>query len=222
MQDAAWQRWMPLTGILFVILLVVGFVVMALPMPDVADAELTAFYEDRDNRVMVIVGAYIGAAGALALLLFTNRLRRAIVESEGPTATLASLVAASGAIFALALMIALAVCVAIPGAMQFADTPAPGADLMRYLPEIGGALVFVAAMPAAVAMIAATAMASFRYSIFPSWFSWLSVVCAIAVIFSALYIPAIAFLIWVVAGSVVLMQRQASPATSAGTAPAAA
>lgn len=221
MQEAAWQRWIPLSGILFVILLLVGFVIMQLPMPDTPDSEITAFYEDSNNRLMVIIGAYFFAVAGLCLLMFANRLRRVIVEAEGPSATFASLVHACGAIIALAFMAAAASFAAVPGVMEFADAPAPGADVARYLPEVGGTLVFLGVMPAAVAMLGATAIASFRHSIFPAWFNWLSVACAIAVIFSALWIPAIAFLLWVLAGSVVLMQRQtAGQASTAAPQPA--
>ena len=68
--DAAWQRWVPLTGILFVILLFIGGGLMDLPGSDQSDSEVRSFYSDSGNRFQVIIGGHILAIAGVALLVF--------------------------------------------------------------------------------------------------------------------------------------------------------
>ena len=58
-QDASWQRWIPLTGILFVILMFIGAGLMDLPTSDDTDSEIRGFYTDSGNRVQAIIGGHI-------------------------------------------------------------------------------------------------------------------------------------------------------------------
>ena len=212
-QDAAWQRWVPLTGILFVILFIIGFGIMDLPGLDDSDADVTAFYSDSDNRVRIIIGAYILAIAGVALLIFVNRLRRVIQDAEGDRPRLATGAFGAGIVFVVAFLVAVSATVAVPFAVEFDEyTQVPNADLARFLPAIGYVLIFVTGMFAAILMIATTALASFRYALFPTWFNWLSVVCAIVLLFAALFFPILALFIWFVAASFVLMRRQPTAA----------
>jgi hypothetical protein len=97
---------------------------------------------------------------------------------------------------------------------------ATNADIVRFLPSVGfGALLVLGMFPMIFAMLT-TAYASMRLGIFPSWFNWLTVVCAIILVFAVEFIPLIALAVWLIAGAIVLMGRQPSAVRIQGTAPA--
>jgi hypothetical protein len=103
---------------------------------------------------------------------------------------------------------------AIAAGIEFGDEPPPtSAELPRAINSMGFGLMLVGMMFMAIFMILSTAVASFRYGLFPGWFNWLSILTAIALIFAVIFLPGIMLLVWLVAASILLLlQRQ--PAVS--------
>ncbi len=207
-QDAAWQRWVPVTGILFVILMFLGAGLMNLPNTDDPDREIRVFYTDSGDRVQAIIGGHILAIAGVVLLVFVNRLRSIIQDAEGGRPLLATGVFGAGIAFGTIFIVSADTFIALPLGLELGnERQAPSAELALILPDLGFTLIVMSMFPA-ILMILTTTLASFRYSIFPSWFNWLSVVCAIALIFSAVFLPLIALPIWLIAASIVLMRKQ--------------
>jgi hypothetical protein len=107
-------------------------------------------------------------------------------------------------------LLAQAAAVTIPAGFYFDDTlqsGVPSADIARYLPALGYTLIFLMGMFVAAVMIAITTVVSFRRHVFPTWFNWLSLLCAVALLFAAPFtILSLALLIWVVGASLYLLR----------------
>ena len=61
-----WSRWMPVSGIVFGILFVVGLLMNN--APDGTDAQVNAFYAKSSNRIVTVIAAYVLVVAALAFL----------------------------------------------------------------------------------------------------------------------------------------------------------
>src|SRR3954454_7737046 len=61
MSDSRWDRWGPIAGIAFVVLLVVGIslAISDLPAGDDPVSKFTSFYNDKGDRAKVIIGSYL-------------------------------------------------------------------------------------------------------------------------------------------------------------------
>jgi MFS family permease len=207
--QAGWQKWIPLTGVLFVILYIVGFGLVSGPDNTDSDQKILDWYNDSGHQTSVIIGAYLLAGAVVAMLLFMNRLRAVISEAEGARPIFAPFILAGGAVFATGLVICGAAVAAVPAEIKFGDAPSvTNADVARFLPSIGyGTLLVLGMFPLIFAMFT-TAYASMRYKIFAAWFNWLSIVCGTVLFFSALFFPQIALGVWMLAGCWVLMKHQ--------------
>lgn len=209
MQQAGWQRFIPFTGVLFIILFFIGMTIGTGPEPDKTDKDFLDWYAESGHQTMSIVGAYLLAIAGVAMLLFINRLRVVIGEAEGARPIFAPFILAGGAVFVATLAVAAASFAAVPAGLKFGSVPMPtSADVVRFLPQIGFGAILVTGMFPLIFAIFTTAYASMRLNIFPSWFNWLSIICGIALFFAAFYIPLIALGIWLLAGSWVLMKHQ--------------
>jgi hypothetical protein len=214
---AAWQKWIPLTGVLFVVLYFIGFGLVSGPDNSDSDQKILDWYNDSGHQTMVIIGGYIFAVSVVALLLFMNRLRAVISEAEGDQPLFAPFIFSGGAIYAIALAVTGALITAVPAELKFGDTArVTNADVVRFLDAPGLTLLCILGVFPLIFAMFATACASMRYRVFPSWFSWLCLVCGIVLVPTAV-LPPITFLalgIWMLAGSWVLMKRQPGSASS--------
>src|SRR4029453_4204821 len=95
------DRWAPLGGIIFVVLMVVGTTFVAdVPDPDAPQQQLASYLADSGNHTRNIVGAYLWVVGALAFLWFVTGLRSVLRGAEGGTGALSNLVFCAGGAFA--------------------------------------------------------------------------------------------------------------------------
>jgi hypothetical protein len=209
-----WQRWVPLSGIAFVVLFLVATFIVEIPGGDDPEQEVLDFYADSGNRTSVVISAYLYVLAAFSLLLFANRLRYVIHNAEGGNPLFATGAFAGGIAAAVCLIVAAMAFAAIAAGIEFGDEPPPtSAELPRAINSMGFGLMLVGMMFTAIFMILSTAVASFRYGLFPGWFNWLSILTAIALIFAVIFLPGIMLLVWLVAASILLLlQRQ--PAVS--------
>lgn len=209
--QASWQRWVPLSGILFVILFIVGFFLVVGPETgsDQSDQEILDWYTKSSHQTLAFVGAYFVALAGVAMLLFINRLRAVVAEAEGAGPVLAPFILGGGVVFVVSVAVAGAAFAAVAAGVKFGDEPLPAnADLMRFLPQLGFVLILVLGMVPLIFAMFTTAYASMRYKIFASWFNWLTIVCGIVLFFAAAFMPLIALGVWLIAASIQLMKHQ--------------
>jgi hypothetical protein len=216
-------------GIIFAVLVIVGFV-FVIPQPPDVDASAAAFasyYSDHQDAIRA--GLTIIGIGLFFFIWFLGSLRSALAAAEGGTARLASIAFGAGLIGAAVLMVGLAAGEA--AAFRPGDVD-PG--VTRGLSDI----FVVSAAPGAAALtafFAAIAMAGFRYRALPSWAAWICAVAAVCQLpaFGAgvtqtgafagdgvlgLFLPIFSFLIGLVAISIALM-RAPVPGPAAASVP---
>jgi hypothetical protein len=210
---AGWQRWVPLTGIAFVVLFLIAIFIVEIPGGDDSAQEVLDFYADSGNRTSVVISAYLYVLAAFSLILFANRLHYVIRNAEGGNPLFATGALAGGIAAAVCLIVAAMAFAAIAAGIEFADEPPPtSAELPRAINSMGYGLMLVGMMFMAILMILSTTVASFRYGLFPGWFNWLSILTAIALIFAVIFLPGIMLFVWLVAASILLWQRQPASA----------
>jgi hypothetical protein len=171
MNDDRYVEYGAATGILFVVLAIVGFAVVIPTPPDLnAPAqEWSSYFLGHHDAVRA--GIVILAVALFAFIWFLGTLTSVLRIATG-TPRLPSIVFAGGILGIASLMIGLA-------AEAVAAYRPQGVDplIIRALNDIF-VLVGVAAIPAFVAFFAASALVILRTGAFPPWLGWLLVVAA--------------------------------------------
>jgi hypothetical protein len=195
-----WERWSALTGVLFVVFLVIG-VAMSGDAGDTPE-KVQAYYEESGNRAKEIAAFFLIAAAGLAFLAFLGTLREMLVRAEGGPGTLSALVFGPGIAFVALLLGGTAISRA-PAALAEQDqfTLDPNAAEML---DAGGYLAIVAGVMVASILVLSASTAALRTGVLPAWLGWGGLVVAVAMLFSIFFIPILAFLAWVLAVSLVL------------------
>ena len=214
MERDRWHRLAPLTGILAVVLWVVGSIILFSDEPEsgAAPDEIAAHFADNAGRL--ITGGFLFMLGVAAFLWFLGTLRAALARAEGGVGRVAGIVSAGGT--ALAAMMLAMVAPTIAGALQVQNEdrdPSPqAADALANL----GDGFFVAAEVAAIVPVAATAVAILRTGVFPRWVAWVSLLLAVWLVAAPvgwlgllLGVPA-----WTLLMSVMLWMRAAASPTA--------
>jgi hypothetical protein len=213
------DRWTPIAGILAAVTFTVGMVfVSTTPGDKDSDAQVLAFYADRGHRVSAIVGAYLLAVCAPLLVWFGAGLRRRLLAA-GDAGRFADLAFGAAILCAAFLGIGGAGLAAVPAAQSFGGTALSNADVARFLPAVGLVGVLVFAMIAAIALIVTVSIFVQRSGMLPDWVAWLGFLAALVLLLSVVFLPLIAFPLWLVLVSIALMRR---PVGAAPTGPSPA
>jgi hypothetical protein len=193
----------PLTGILFIVLLIVGFAVGGDPPAPDDDSveEIVDFYVDNRNSVMWGAGLQ-GWAGAM-FIFFGGYLYKAL-RAAGAQAS---------AIVAFAGTVAFAVGIAIDGMISFTlaelvdDIDPVGVQALTalwhedFLPFSMGMFVFL--MGFGVAIV--------RHGVLPVWMGWIAIVGSLTAVTPAFPVAGIAAVLLIVISSVMFTMRERAP-----------
>lgn len=210
------ERWAPLGGIIFVVLMVIGAGLLGdHPDPDASEQEITDYLSDGGNHTRNIVGAYLWVLAGVGLLWFLTHLRSVLRSAEGGAGTLSNLGFGAGVVFTALLMASSAAIAAVAGAIEFRDAPDIDPDFVRILPQTGYAMLLLGGGFAAVVLVLTTSVVSLETNVFPQWLTWLGILAAIVLLFAIIFLPMIALLVWVLAVSIVLLMRTEETATAA-------
>jgi hypothetical protein len=204
-RDSRWARWAPVGGIVFIVLFIVGMVLFSTPDVDNSAERIRAFYDDKGNRTELIICGYLLVLSGIFFLWFLASLRSKLLEAEGGTGRLTSIVFASGIVFTAMLMTAAGSFMFVAGEITFADAPVHP-EIARVLPDIGFTFLTIAGAFAAIAMIDAASVLIIRTGVFPRWIGWLGFLVAVVLLAAALVFPIGALLIWVGVMSLALLQ----------------
>ena len=159
---------------------------------------------------MAILSMYCFAVAGLCCLVFLVHLRSRLRVAEGGDGVLANLVVVSGVVFVAMLLVA-AMSRGVIGYAASAPSnnePMPGADTLRFLPQLGLTALGTGGLLAAGVAIAATSWLIVRTAVFGRWLAWLGALAVVviiganAVLSGPLAIPAV--LVWALATSIVL------------------
>lgn len=201
MSESRLERLAPLTGVVFVALLVAGTLVINnydfLPPGD----ELKSFYES--NSVRARTGYYLILLSAVLLLWFVGSLRSRLRSAEGGTGRL-SAVAFGGGVAATAGMLvgnAAGLAAAVRGGADGGISVEAATALYDFTAVLMGNTV---PMGYAV-LLGATAVVSFRTGVFAGWLNWVTAVVAIGLLIPEVnFVSAGAAVLWVAVVSVLL------------------
>jgi hypothetical protein len=212
------DRWAPLGGIIFVVLMVVGTTFVAdVPDPDAPQQQLANYLADSGNHMRNIMGAYIWVVGALAFLWFVTGLRSVLRGAEGGTGALSNLVFGAGVAFAAVWMVSAAAFAAVAYAIELRGATVSDPDFVKVLPQMAWMILLLGAGFAGLLLVLTTSILSMKTRVLPRWLAWLGIVVVIALLFDVVYVNIVPLLIWVLAASIVLFRRREETATAAAS-----
>ena len=196
-----WDRWVPLTGVVFAILFAVGLGLAVANNGPGADANgrtVIAFYASHSSAVRA--DAVVLAFAALFLLFFAGSLRAYLRQT--PTAEgVAALLPASAAVLLAGVTMFFGIEYAladVPGHLSPAAAQALnvlGNDL--YLTQAAGLCAF--------GII--SGLAILRSGLLPAWLGWFALAIGIVVLTPADYLAFFAIIAWAAAASVLTRSR---------------
>ena len=211
--DAKWQRYGLLSGVVFVVLNVVGVIAGGVPPSRDASAEkISKYFVDKAGGIKL--GAIVFAIGLIFGLWWIGSLWRVIgrLEPDGPRLALI-----------VVLGFAVSAAVAAVGQALFAG-PALRLDTLGGTTELMWSVGFVAysmVMAVTAAQMLALAALVMRTKFLPVWMGWLAlasaVVCAVATIGAGSEANAflvlqtlgfVSWMLWVLISSVLLYMRK--------------
>ena len=220
MERKGFERFAPLTGLLFLALAIASFIVGGeAPEADESLQEVIEFWEDNDSSQ--IASALLGVYAAFFLVWFAGSVRSAVARVEGAGSRLASL-AFGGAVISAA-------GITVNAAVQFTAADSIG-DIS---PEATQALsVFYSDFffPFAVGnalFLTAAGLAAVRHGAFDRWLGWMAIVIGVISITPLGFFGFIGSLAWVGIAAVVLYRKTdpvgsgAVPPSSGGVPPSA-
>ena len=203
------REWLvPLTGIAFIVLLVVSLIVQGSPKgADDGPAAVAKWY--LDNKDAAEISSFIGVVGAALLIFFGAYLRKVLEAAEGPGSMLP--------ILALIGVTIVAIGGAIDGMLLFAaaeaadDIPAPEIQTIQaiwdndFLPFFLGVLVFLWSVGLSV----------LRSGVLPKWLGWFAIVFGVISLAGPIgFIGALGAAVWIIIASIMLSMRARGPASA--------
>ena len=201
----------PLTGILFVVLVIVAFLVSGeTPATDDSPREIVDFYLDNDDSQAA--GSAVLALGCVALVFFLGTLRRALRAAAGDDGGLSTVVLLGGVVLAVGASIFAGIGFTLGDA---ADELPPSAILT--LNALNSDMFFTVAVGTAVFNLA-LALAVLRHGGLPRPLGWVALVIGIAGLTPLGFFSFLATGIVIVWASVALLMK---PETGAGSTPVA-
>jgi hypothetical protein len=213
MDTRRWERFAPLSGVLFVLLTVAGIAIGLSDSPEDFPAkvdEIVEYYSDDPGKIMI--GSWLGLLGGFFLIWFGGSVRARLRDAG--EARLAS-IAFGGAVAAatVGLLIDTANFAAAVRAEED-DTIDPAVATTLY--DFANSAVGTALPTAIAVFVGATGVAALRSGALPRWLGIVSLVLAVTLLifFIAWFMTAVA-LLWALVVSILLFRAQPAAAAPA-------
>ena len=208
-------RWGGISGIVFVVLFVVGFL-MTTDTPDgnASNREWLKYFRDSGNRRMLVIGALIFAVALIGFLVFLGVLRERLRNAAPGGEWVATVAFASGIAFVAAVVVFALGQGSVAAGVQFGDNPVPrDADIMRTLTSVGFGAMLVFGAASAGLLVITTSVAGGRAGLLSRWLVVTGYVVGIIVIIGGLiFFPFVLFVLWVLAVSIVMLRGSGAAA----------
>lgn len=203
MAEAKWERWAAGAGLIFVALFIGAlFDPVVDPLGDGASVVAAQLL---DNRGQARLAVYAGGLAALALVWFVGSVRSTLRRAEGGTGRLSAVAFGGGVMAAVTLVASSAFLSAALEFADYGDDPA-GARMAAGLAEY----LFYATNFGMALLVGATFVIALRHGVIPRWLAWVGAVggvLSLVLIWPFFVIGVLVFLFWVVALSIVLINR---------------
>ena len=199
-------RFAPLTGAIFVVLLVIGFIPLGgnTPDTDASAAKIISFYDDHQTKEILAI--IVVALAALFLALFAVAIRDYLRDSGGgefwPT------VALVGAAIAVAgLFVAASMHFALVDGANLSHNRTLSPDAMVALNALDNDNFIAFSVPLAIMLFGAAGAVLKGGAALPKWMAWVGIVLGI------FFFTPVGFLgfgltgIWIIVASILMYQR---------------
>ena len=206
MERDHWQRWSPLAGVAFVVLVLAALGVSR-SGPGDTPAELSDWYADEGNRGAAFLVFFLLVGASLAFLWFLGALRSVLVRAEGDPARWTALAFGAGVASATLLLASASLYVtpaATAGQEEFPFDPATA----NAFSNAGYWLLVCSTMTGALVALA-TSIVAHRTGLLPRWLALVGFFVAAALLLAVFYLPLFVWLAWLLAVSIVLLVRTA-------------
>jgi hypothetical protein len=212
LETQRWPAWAPLTGIGFLALVVIAFIISG-ETPDVNDSpqKVLDFYKNNDSE-QVWASALLAWA-TVFFLFFLGVLRTTLRAAENGPARLSAVAFGGGVVLAIGMLSFAGFSFALGDA---ADDLSP--DAAQALNVLNSDFFFPVAVGLGTLMIA-TGIISIRSRVLPAWLAWIALVIGIVALTPIGFFAFLVFLLWTLIVSILLWRTAAAPAS---TPPAAA
>jgi hypothetical protein len=206
MERDRWQRWSPLAGVAFAVLVLAALGVSGSGPGDTPE-EVADWYADEGNRGAAFFVFFLLAGAALAFLWFLGALRGVLVRAEGDPARWTALAYGAGVASATLLLASASLYVtpaATAGQEEFPFDPATA----NAFANAGFTMLVCSTMTGALVALA-TSIVAHRTGLLPRWLALAGFVVAAVLLFAIFFLPLFVWLAWVLAVSLVLVVRTA-------------
>jgi hypothetical protein len=209
--------WSSLSGLVFVVLAVVGALLVFDGPTDSSPAKMAAWYGSGSNRSHINIGWILTGLALFSLIWFVVALRERVRASEHASPEegtfLSTTVLAGGTVYIAVAMAGIALTDGIKTMSDdtfhhqvYSGVIHAANDATYMMVTTGGA--------ALAALIFAVSAAAKRFEILPRWQVWFGYVAGVAAIVSLFFFTMIVWLLWIAVASVTLFLQSRSPATA--------
>jgi hypothetical protein len=198
-----------LTGALFVVLLVAGFIIGGdTPDGDSAGAKVVSYYSD--NEAQNVVAIIVIALSTVPLLFFASTLSTRVRVGLPERSVIPNFVLITGVLLAAGLFGAATIHLALT---DLADEIRPAAAQALNALDNDSWIAF--AGPAAMFVLGGS-LAAIRSTVLPTWLGWVGVVLFVTQFTPVGFFSALLALIWIIVVSVLLYLRGGTEAAAPG------
>jgi hypothetical protein len=213
MSTSRWERFAPLTGVVFFVLIAITLA-LSNDTPDTnsSTADTVSYWSAHDSRL--IASAIIGTFAVIFLIWFGGSLRSALLRAEGGEGRLSTL--------AFAGILVIGITGAIGGTLTFVvadtvnDVPAEATQALSVLSED----FFLPFLAGIALFMFATGICVLRHGGLPSWLGWAAIVIGVVSVTPVGFIGFVLSFIWVPVVGIVLYLRGAEIAPPPAPRPA--
>jgi hypothetical protein len=171
----AWERYAPLTGVLAVVLWVIGIIVEAGAIEDKNPDTILASYTGKEGRILL--GGFLWLLGTVFFFWFLGSLRARLAVAEGGVLRLTTIAFAGGVSAAICALLLVGPDMGA-AITDDKDLSAPTAQALHTM----GDTFFIGGEIALAVLLIATALVVLRTRVLPVWLAWVSVIVGIVLI----------------------------------------
>jgi hypothetical protein len=206
------ERWAPASGLAFVVAFVALYFLFFVPVEvatqDANATQIADYYRESGAAGLLLTYSLVGLAGA-ALLWFAGSLWASLRRLEPDPGRLSAIAFGGGVASAMLLFAGEATLLAPFTVVAIESEVAFDPTLHGVLSAMGFTAINFALLASAV-MVVATSLVAMRRDAFPTWFTWVGFIVALALALNSLYFFGLFVWIgWVLLASVLLLTRGA-------------
>ena len=207
MSQQRWQRLAPLSGLVFVALIIIGFVIGG-SSPDTNDsnAKITAYLAKDSNQTKNIVAWLLLMVAMVFLVIFYSALRSRLASAEGGVARFGTVAFGAGMANMTFLILAISIFIAPVITAQDADKFTLDPGIYRLTQDLGY-MVWVASSVVGALVAWASAAVFLRTGLLPKWFARASVAAGVISLFGMFFFPIFVYWLWILVTSILLFRR---------------